>query len=142
MNLLLFLFHTTHNKITQLGIEKKYFYTMAYIFVIYWYVISKWRSIRPVEINQYDITMATHYAFTMGNDIARDVHDEITMGNGVVRDSYCDITINIDVVMLWYVHYATSLPIVYYIHVGSSGGTSPPFRYGIQNVMKNRPKWI
>ncbi len=34
------------------------FYTMAYYYVIYGYVVSEWRSIRPVEINQYDITMA------------------------------------------------------------------------------------
>ncbi len=49
--------------------------------MIYWYVISEWRSISPVQINQYDITMATHYDITMSNDLARDVHCEITMGN-------------------------------------------------------------
>ncbi len=46
------------------------FHTMVYFYVIY----SERRSIRPVEINQYDITMATHYDITMGNDIARDAH--------------------------------------------------------------------
>ncbi len=48
------------------------FLTMAYFYVIYRYVISKWRSIRSVEINQYDITMATHYDITMCKDFARD----------------------------------------------------------------------
>ncbi len=51
--------------------------------MIYRYVISEWRLIEPVEINQYDITMATHYDITMGNNIARVVHCEITMGNDV-----------------------------------------------------------
>ncbi len=38
-----------------------------------------------VEINQYDITMATHYDITMGNDIDRDAYCEITMGNDIDR---------------------------------------------------------
>ncbi len=42
--------------------------------VIYRYVISEWRSFRPMEINQYDITIATHYDITIGNDVARYVH--------------------------------------------------------------------
>ncbi len=41
---------------------------------------------RPVEINQYDITMASHYDITMGNIVTRDVHCEITMGNDIARD--------------------------------------------------------
>ncbi len=48
--------------------------TMADLYVIYRYVISKWRSITPVEISQYDITMATLYDITVGNDVARDAH--------------------------------------------------------------------
>ncbi len=32
-------------------------------------MISEWRLIRPMEINHYDITMATHYDITMGNDL-------------------------------------------------------------------------
>ncbi len=36
-----------------------------------------------MEINQSDITFATHYDITMDNDIARDIHFEITMGNDV-----------------------------------------------------------
>ncbi len=75
---------------------------MAYFYVIYMYVISKWRSIRPVEINQYDITMATHYDITMGNDIARDAHCEITMGNEVARDVHCDITMSNGIAMCTY----------------------------------------
>ncbi len=45
---------------------------MACFYVIYRDVFFEWRSIEPVEINQYSITIATHYDITMGNDIARD----------------------------------------------------------------------
>ncbi len=54
-----------------------------------------------MEINQYDITMATHSDITMGNDIGRDVHCEITMGNDIARDIQCDIMSN-DVAMYTY----------------------------------------
>ncbi len=40
-----------------------------------------------MEINQYDIKMATHYDITMGKDIGRDVHCEITMGNELLGTS-------------------------------------------------------
>ncbi len=63
------------------------FHTMAYFYVLYRYVFSERRLIRPVEINQYDITMATPYDFTIGNDVAKDVHYEITIGNDVARES-------------------------------------------------------
>ncbi len=56
---------------------------MDYFCVIYKCVISEWRSIRPVEINQYDITMTTHYDITKGNDVARDVHCDVTMSNDI-----------------------------------------------------------
>ncbi len=65
-------------------------------------MISEWRSIRPVEINQYDITMATHYDITMGNDIARDAYFEITMGNDITRDIHCDVTMSNDIAMCTY----------------------------------------
>ncbi len=67
---------------------------MAYFYVIYRYVISKWRSIRPVEINQYYITM--------GSDIARDAHCEMTTGNNVARDIHCNITMSNDIAMCKY----------------------------------------
>ncbi len=70
--------------------------------MIYRYVISKWRSIRLVEINQYDITMATHYDITMGNDVARDMHCEITMGIDVARNIHCDVIMSNDVAMCTY----------------------------------------
>ncbi len=63
--------------------DRPLFHTMACFYVIYRYVFFEWRLIRQVEINQYDITMATHYNITMDNDIARDAHCEITMGNNV-----------------------------------------------------------
>ncbi len=44
-------------------------------------------------MNQYDITMATHYDITMGNDIARDAHCKITMGNDITRDIHGDVTL-------------------------------------------------
>ncbi len=46
------------------------------------------RSIRPVEINQYDITMATHYDITMGNGIASIVKAQWVMtllGTSILR---------------------------------------------------------
>ncbi len=93
-------------------------HTMVWFYVIYRYVISKWRSIRLVEINQYDITMATH-DITMGNDIARDAHCEITMGNDVARDIHCDITMSNDIAMCTYhgitMHYNVAMNLFYYV---------------------------
>ncbi len=77
------------------------FHTMAYFYVIYMYVFSECRSIRPVEINQYDITMVTH-DITLGNEVVKDVHCEITMGNDVARYIYCDVTMSNDVTMCTY----------------------------------------
>ncbi len=54
---------------------------MACFYVIYKYVFSKWKTIRPMGINQYDNTMTTNYDITMGNDVARDTHYDITIGN-------------------------------------------------------------
>ncbi len=54
------------------------------------------------EINQYNITMATHYDITMGSDITRDAHCEITMGNDVARDAHCDVTMSNDIVKCKY----------------------------------------
>ncbi len=65
-------------------------------------MISEWRSIRPVEINQYDIIMVIHYDITIVNDIARDTHCEITMGNDVARDIHCGGTTSNDVAMCTY----------------------------------------
>ncbi len=42
---------------------------MVCFYVIYRYVFSAWRSIRTVEINQYDLTMASHYDIAMGNGV-------------------------------------------------------------------------
>ncbi len=72
---------------------------MASFCVIYRYVISEWRSIRTMELNQYDTTMATHYDIAMGNDIARNAHCEITIGNDVARDIHCDVTLRNDIAM-------------------------------------------
>ncbi len=57
-------------------------------YVIYRCVISEWRSISPMEINQYDITLTTHYDITMGNDVARDIHCDVTMSNDVTMWTY------------------------------------------------------
>ncbi len=83
-------------------------HTMTYCYVIYRYVISEWGSIRPMEINQYDITMASHYDITMGNDIARYAHCEITMGNDVAGDIHCDITMSNHIAMCR--HFFYSMP--------------------------------
>ncbi len=58
------------------------------VYVIYRYVFSSWRSIRPVEINQYVIAMATHYDITMGNDVARAMHCNIAKSTNVVMSTY------------------------------------------------------
>ncbi len=85
--------------------------------MIYRYVISKWSSIRPVEINQYDITIATHYDITMGNDI--DVHCEITIGKDVARDIHCDVTMSNDIAMCTFhgiiKHNDVAMNIFYYV---------------------------
>ncbi len=59
-------------------------------------------SIRPVEINQYHITMATHYDITMGKDATRDAHCEYRMSSYLARDVYCDLTLSNDVSMCTY----------------------------------------
>ncbi len=57
---------TAHNQTLVLIL-----YSMLWsVFMTYKYVFSKWRSIMPVEFNQYDITMGTHYDITMCNDVA------------------------------------------------------------------------
>ncbi len=43
---------------------------------------SEWRSIRPTEINQFDITMALHYDITVANAIARDILCDVRVSNG------------------------------------------------------------
>ncbi len=57
---------------------------------------------RPVEINQFDITMALHYDITMGNDIKRDAHCKITMRNDVARDIHCDVIMSNNIAMCTY----------------------------------------
>ncbi len=90
---------------------------MACLYVIYRYVLSEWRSTRPVEINQHDITMVTHYGITMGNDVARDIHCEITMGNDISRDIYSDVTMSNDAAMCTYhgitLHYDVAMNLFY-----------------------------
>ncbi len=96
------------------------FYTMACFNVTYRYVFfSKWRLIRPVEINQYDIKMATNYDITMGNDVVRDAHYEITVGNDVDRDIHCDVTMSNDIAICTYhgitMHNDNTMNCFYYI---------------------------
>ncbi len=64
---------------------------MACFYMIYRYVFSEWRSIRLVEINQFDITMATHYDIIMDNYIAMDAHCEIRISKDVAREIHFDI---------------------------------------------------
>ncbi len=92
------------------------FHTMAYFYVAYRYVISEWRSIRPVKINQYNITMATHCEITMGNDVARDSHCDVTMSNDITMCTYQGITMHNDVVtnIFHYVFSALCLIVLFY----------------------------
>ncbi len=82
-------------------------------------MISEWRSIRLVEINQYEITMATYYDITMGNDVARDAHCEITMDNDIARDIHCDVTVSSDVAMCTHLgitmHNDVAMNLFYYV---------------------------
>ncbi len=52
-----------------------------------------------MEINQYDITMATHYDITMGNDNARDIHCDITISNDIAMCTYHGIKMHNDIAM-------------------------------------------
>ncbi len=52
-----------------------------------------------MEINQYDITMTSHYDITMGNGIARDVQCEITKDINIATSIHCDVTMSNDVAM-------------------------------------------
>ncbi len=67
--------------------------------MIYRYVFSECRSIRPVEINQYDITIPTYYDITIVNDIASDIHCEVTMSNDVALCTYHGITMHYNIAM-------------------------------------------
>ncbi len=79
-------------------------HTMAWFYVIYRYVISKWRSIKPVEINQYDSTMDwsnTHLFLLYYYDRDYDCLLESSMCHRPVVCSHisnCTTTPN----MLWY----------------------------------------
>ncbi len=64
-----------------------------------------------MEINQYDITLATHYDITISNDIARDAYCEITMANGIARDIHCDVTMSNDVASV----YIIAMNHIYYV---------------------------
>ncbi len=55
-----------------------------------------------MKINQYVITIATHYDITIVNDIGMDVQCEMTMGNDVTKDIHCDITMGNDVALYTY----------------------------------------
>ncbi len=68
-------------------------------------MFSEWRSIRPVEFYEYDITL--------GNDIARDARCEITMGNEVARDIHCDVTMSYEL-LFYYVFSALCLFVLFY----------------------------
>ncbi len=92
------------------------FHTMACLYVMYRYEFPEWRSTRPVEINQYDIIMATHYDITMGNDVARDIHCDVTMSNDFAVCIYHCITMHIDIAMnlFYYVFSALCLIVLFY----------------------------
>ncbi len=62
--------------------------------LMYRYVLFECRSIRLVEINQYDITM--------GNDVVTDAYCEMTMGSDVTMDIHCNVRMSNDVAMYTY----------------------------------------
>ncbi len=79
---------------------------MARFYVIYSYVFFEWRSIRSVEINEYDITM--------GNDVARDIHCDVTMSNDVAVYTY-GITMHNDSAMNIFYHVSSPLYLIVFI---------------------------
>ncbi len=83
------------------------------------YVFSEWRTIRPEEVNQYDITKAAQYDITMSNDIAKDAHCEIIIGNDVDMDIHCDVTMCIAIAMCTYrgitMHNGIARNLFYYV---------------------------
>ncbi len=83
---------------------------------VYVYVISEWRSIRPVEINQYGITNDTHYDITMGNDVAMDNHCYVTMSNDIAIGTYHGVTMHNDIAVniFRYVFSALCLIVLFY----------------------------
>ncbi len=82
-------------------------------------MISEWRLIRSVEINQYEITIVIHCEITMGNDIASDAHCEITMANDLAREIHCDVTMTNDVAVCTYhgitMHNDVAMNLFYYV---------------------------
>ncbi len=110
----------------------KYFipYYGLFFYVIYRYVFSKWRLIRPVEINQYDITMATHYDITMGNDVARDIHCDVTVRNDIAMCTYHCITMHNDIAMnlLYYIFSSLCLNVLFY--------------YGYHEIKTKTSSWL
>ncbi len=91
---------------------------MACFYVIYKYVFLEWRSIRPVEINQYNITITTRYDITRGNDTAWDAHYEIPIVIDVAKDIHCDVTMSNDIVKCTHhgitVHNHVAMNLFYY----------------------------
>ncbi len=88
-------------------------------------MISEWRSIRPVEINQYDITIAIE--ITMCNDFARDIHCDITMSNDVAMCKYHGITMHNDIYMnLFYYVFSALCLIMILLWVECNKNTTHP----------------
>ncbi len=76
---------------------------MACFYVIYRDVFSEWRSIRQLEINQCNITMATHYDITRVNDVARAIYCDVTMHNDVDMNLfYCVVSAPCLIVLFYY----------------------------------------
>ncbi len=78
---------------------------MACFYMIHRYVISKWRSIRPLEIHQWEGTLivTSQWPFIMTsqwvNAVARDIHCDITMSSDIAMCTYHGITMHNDVAM-------------------------------------------
>ncbi len=91
---------------------------MANIYVIYRYVISEWRSIKPVEINQCDITKATPNDITMGNNIARDMHCDVTMSYDIAMCIYNGVIMHNDVAMNFFYYVFSALCLIVLVYYG------------------------
>ncbi len=103
---------------------------MACFYGIYRYMFSKWRSMRPVEINQYKITMiplmTSQWAMTLlGMPTVKSqwvimllgtTNCDVTMRNGISMCTYHDIIMHNDVTMklFYYVFSALCLIVLFY----------------------------
>ncbi len=68
-----------------------------------------------MEVNQYDITKATHCNITMGNDVAKNIHCDVTVSNDIAMGTHHCIAMH-DVAMnlFYYIFSVLCLNVLFY----------------------------